>query len=128
MATNARTTADARDAGNTDLLMSDSLYSFVFDAQAASQAFPGRAKRDLVLALLAGLRPTPAWEGCTVFEGDSPLGDQTVCIATRGPGADQVQQGLIEALERQCIDVLQVYEGGPEQRELYATVRAGVWS
>lgn len=108
--------------------MSEALYSFVYDAQAATQAFPGRAKRDLVLALLAGLRPEPDWEGCAVFEGDSPLGEQTVCIATRGPGADAVQQGLIEALERQGISVLQVYEGGPEQRELYASVRSGVWS
>ncbi len=108
--------------------MAEALYSFVYDGQAAAQAFPGRAPRDLVLALLAGLRPAPAWEGCTVFAGDSPLGEQTVCIATRGPGADQVQQGLIEALERQGISVLQVYEGGPEQRELYATAHGAVWS
>jgi hypothetical protein len=108
--------------------MADPLYSFVYDAQAAAQAFPGRAGRDLVLALLAGMRVKPDWEGCAVFEGESPLEEPGVCIATRGPGADQVQQGLIEALERQGIGVLQVYEGGPEQRELYATVRGGIWS
>ena len=108
--------------------MPEPLYSLVYDAQMAAQAFPGRAKRNLVLALLAGLRPQPSWEGCVVYEGESPDRDQTVCIATRGPAADQVQEALIEALERQAIGVIQVYEGGPEQRELYATVRGGEWA
>mgnify|MGYP006278472167 CR=1 FL=1 len=107
--------------------MAEDVYSFVYDGEGGRQAFPGTPPRNLILALLAHLTPKPEWEGCTVFEGDSPEGGQTVCIATRGPCADEVQRHLVERLEGHGIPVSKVYEGGPEETARYATVTDGQW-
>jgi hypothetical protein len=108
--------------------MTDPIYSFVYDRQSADAAFHGIAVRDLALSVLAGLTPQPDWEGCLVYQGESPLAEGTVCIGTRGPRADQVQLGILEALERQGVRVLEVYEGGPEVGQAIATARDGRWS
>jgi hypothetical protein len=108
--------------------MTDTTYSFVYDRPSADAAFHGIAARELALSILAGLPPEPGWEGCLVYQGASPLEGATVCIATRGPGADALQLRLIEALERQNVWVLQVYEGGPEITQAIAVARDQVWS
>jgi hypothetical protein len=108
--------------------MLDATYSFVYDRAAADAAFHGIAPRELALSLLAGLPPPPAWEGCLVYQGPSPLAAATVCLATRGPGADEVQLRLLEAFERQGLAVLEVYEGGPEPSQGIAVARNGRWS
>jgi hypothetical protein len=108
--------------------MSEATYSFVYDRQSADTAFHGIAPRELALSVLAGLEPKPEWEGCLVYQGSSPLEGSTVCIGTRGPGADQVQLGMLEAFERQGVRVLGVYEGGPEVSQAIAAARDGRWS
>lgn len=109
--------------------MPDATYSFVYDRATADASFHGIAPRELALSLLAGLPPPPAWEGCLVYQGPSPLAAATtVCLATRGPGADEVQLRLLEAFERQGIPVLEVYEGGPEPSQSIAVARNGRWS
>jgi hypothetical protein len=108
--------------------MNGNTYSFVYDRNSADAAFHGIAARELTLSVLAGLPPEPAWDGCLVYQGPSPLGGATVCIVTRGPGADELQLRLVEAFERQAIPVLEVYEGGPEVAKPIAAARAGRWS
>jgi hypothetical protein len=109
--------------------MNDDLtYSFVYERQSADAAFHGIAARELVLSLLAALPPLPEWEGCVVYQGESPLGGSTVCIGTRGAGSDQVQLKILEALERQGVRVAEVYEGGPEVAQAIATARDGRWA
>ena len=108
--------------------MDEHTFSFVYDRQTADAAFHGIAARGLTLSLLAGLTPQPAWEGCLVYQGESPFGGASVCIGTRGPGADEVQLGLLEAIERQGVAVLGVYEGGPDVTQAIATARDGRWS
>lgn len=108
--------------------MSEPLYSFVYDRSTADAAFHGIAIRELMLSLLAGIRPQEAWDGTTVFEGESPIDGPTACIGISGPGADALQLQLIEALERQGVRVLEVYEGGPPPRTLIATARRGQWT
>ena len=108
--------------------MSDSTYSFVFHRQMAGEVFKKVGKRDLALALLASIPPESEWEGCLVYEGESPLGDvKTVCIGTRGPSADVVQERLVEEFEKFGVPVIQVYEGGPEIREPIARAENGKW-
>lgn len=107
--------------------MTESTYSFIFDRRAAASAFPGIAVNDLVLSLLAGLTPESEWDGCLVFEGESPLGAGTVCIGTTGPGADLLQLQLLGAFERQGIDAIEVFEGGPDMRSPIAAVGNGQW-
>jgi hypothetical protein len=107
--------------------MADGAYSFVFDRQAAVSAFRGVEPRAVTMALLAGLAPDPAWEGCEVGLGESPLGPGTVCVRTRGPGAGELQLRLVEAFERQGVPIRQVYEGGPDEVAVLATVRGGRW-
>jgi len=109
--------------------VSETTYSLVFDRQTANQSFKQIGKRELMLAVLARIVPEPGWEGCTVYEGETPLEDvRTVCIGTRGPEADRVQERLVEALEGLGVKVLGVYEGGPEERERLARVAAGRWT
>ena len=108
--------------------MNGKSYSFVYDKVSADAAFHGIAARELTLSVLAGLPPQPAWDGCLVYQGPSPLGGATVCIATQGSGADELQLRLVEVFERQAIPVLGVYEGGPEVAKPIATARAGRWS
>lgn len=107
--------------------MGEEGYSFVLDRLAVAVAFRGVEARDLTLALLAATVPDPAWEGCQVGLGESPLGPGTVCIATRGPFAGELQLRLVESFERQGVTVLQVYEGGPEAWTVLATARGGRW-
>jgi len=107
--------------------MSESTYSFVYDRESAAQAFEGVGARDLVLAMLAGVSVDTEWTGCEVYRGESPLGVATVCVGTRGAGGDEVQRLLVEAMERQEIKVLQVYEGGPGVAEPIAKADAGRW-
>jgi hypothetical protein len=108
--------------------MSDVTYSFVYDRASADTAFHGIAARELVLSVLAAMPPESSWEGCNVYRGSNPIDETNICLATQGPAADQVQLRLIEALERQGIGILQVYEGGPEIIEAIATARDGKWS
>jgi hypothetical protein len=109
-------------------MMSDPTYSFVYDRQSADQAFHGIAPRELMLSILAGLTPQPPWDGCLVYQGDSPLEGATVCIGTRGPGANDVQLGILEGFERLGVQVVEVYEGGPDVTEPIARARDGRWS
>ena len=108
--------------------MADVTYSFAFDQQAVVAAFRGVAPRELTLALVAAMTPDPAWEGCQVGLGESPLGPGTVCVATRGPCASELQLRLVESFERQGVPILQVYEGGPRAVNVLATVRNGSWA
>jgi hypothetical protein len=109
--------------------MSEETYSFVFDRQAANEVFKQVGKRELILAILATVTPEAQWEGCLVYEGETPLeAVRTVCIGIRGPVADKVQERLVEAFEKQRVPVLQVYEGGPDVRERMAVVSGGKWS
>jgi len=108
--------------------MNGDTYSFVYDRTSADAAFHGIAARELTLSVLAGLPPDPAWEGCLVYQGPSPLGGATVCIATQGSGAGEIQLRLIDAFEKQAIPILEVYEGGPEVTTPIATAREGRWS
>ncbi len=108
--------------------MSETTYSFVFDRQAANEAFKQTGKRELVLAILATVPPQAHWQGCLVYEGPTPLEEvKTVCIVTQGPAADEVQGRLIEAFEAAGVLILQVYEGGPEVRERLARAEEGKW-
>ena len=108
--------------------MSESTYSFVFDRQAANEAFKQVGKRELVLAILATLPPETHWNGCLVYEGETPLEEvKTVCIGTKGPAADEVQERLIEAFGAAGVPILKVYEGGPEVREPMARAEEGKW-
>lgn len=108
--------------------MADDSYSFVYDRQSADAAFHGVAARELSLSILAGLPPQPGWEGCLVYQGESPIEGATVCIGTLGNGAADLQLRLIEAFERQGIPILEVYEGGPGPGQAIAVARSGRWS
>ncbi len=104
------------------------LFSFVYDRTSALQAFPQTGTEELVLAVLAGVHPEPAWEGCAVYEGPSPLDpESTVCIGIRGAAADIVQERLVEAFERVGIVIRQVYEGGPLERRAIAHAHEETW-
>lgn len=107
--------------------MTESTYSFVFDRTTADTVFPGISASNLVLSLLAGLTPEMGWEGCLVFEGESPFGTGTVCIGTSGPCADSLQLYLLAALERHGIGAIEVFEGGPEVRSPIAAAGNGQW-
>jgi hypothetical protein len=110
-------------------MMSESRYSLVFDHRAVAGVFRQIGKRELVLAILARLTPEPSWEDTLVYEGQSPLEEGwTVCIGTCGPAADVVQERIVEALESFGIQVLQAYEGGPEERGRIARVASGHWA
>ena len=109
--------------------MPESTYSFVFDRPTANQAFKQIGKRELMLAILATVIPEASWEGCVVYEGETPLEEvRTVCIGILGPAADKVQERLVEAFEKQNVTVLQLYEGGPEIRERFGVVTDGKWA
>jgi hypothetical protein len=103
-------------------------YSFVLDRQVAGDVFPKVGKREIVLAILASITPLPHWNGCLVYEGPTPLEQmKTLCLGTRGPGADEVQERLIEGFEKVGVPVIQVYEGGPEVRESIARASGEKW-
>jgi hypothetical protein len=108
--------------------MSDTTYSFVYDRASADSAFHGIAVRELMLSILAAIPPETTWDGCTVYRGPSPLDEATVCLATQGAAAGELQLRLIEALEQHGVRILQVYEGGPEITEPIASARDGKWS
>ena len=109
--------------------MSESVYSFVFDKLRADKELAAVPLHDLALALLARQPPEDHWAGCEVFLGDTPLDPvRTRCIATRGPGAAEVQERLVEIMENLNIPVLAVYEGGPEEREIIARAEPPTWS
>jgi hypothetical protein len=108
--------------------MSEAVYSFVFDRQKALLTYPKTGKYDLVLGILASIQPETGWEGCIVYDGISPMEEpKTACIGVRGAAADRVQESLVEGFERKGVRILQVYEGGPEIRELFAKVENGTW-
>jgi len=108
--------------------MTENVYSLVFDRQEALKSYPQTGKYDLVLGILASIPPKAGWEGCVVYEGVSPLEEsRTVCIGIRGDNADKVQESLVEAFEQKGVPVLQVYEGGPDVRELVAKVEDETW-
>jgi hypothetical protein len=108
--------------------MDEKTYSFVYDVKAAEQEFPKIGMQRLVLAMLSGVRLEAGFEGCLVYEGKSPQDQQhTICIGTQGPGADRVQEKLIEAFESKSVPVLQVFEGGPEVRQAIARATGGKW-
>ena len=108
--------------------MCESVYSFVFDRREALKLYPRTGKLGLVLAILASIPPEAEWEGCTIYEGISPLEQaSTVCIGVRGAEADRVQERLVGAFEQKGVPVLQVYEGGPKVRELLARAGGNTW-
>jgi hypothetical protein len=108
--------------------MPEPVYSIVFDRSEALKAYPQIGKSDLVLGVLASIPPEADWEGCLVYEGRSPMEEtRTVCIGIRGVGADEVQERLVEGFELKGIPILQVYEGGPEVREVYARAEGQTW-
>ena len=116
-----------RGARKPRTVVTEPTYSFVCDRKTAEAAFPGIAIRDLVLSLLAGISPEKEWEGCLVYEGDSPLEAGTACIGTSGPGADGLQLRLLDALERQGVVVNEVFEGGPAVKWRIASAGNGQW-
>ncbi len=79
--------------------MTETTYSFVYDRRTADEAFHGIATRELALSVLAGAPPRADWDGCLVHQGTSPIDGPNVCLAARGPGADEVQLHLLEAFE-----------------------------
>ena len=108
--------------------MSEPIFSFVFDRKKALLAYPKTGKYDLVLGILASIQPEAGWEGCVVYDGLSPMEEpRTACIGVRGAAADRVQERLVEGFEQKGVDILQVYEGGPDVREMFATVEGGTW-
>lgn len=114
--------------------MPESSYSFVYNRLSAIKALRQSDPARLVLAVLATLQPPESWAGCLVYRGESPIGEpatvgppETYCIGTRGPGAAEVQERIIEALERFGVEVVQVYEGGPEVQQPLARASAGRW-
>ena len=109
-------------------MATETTYSFVYERESADTAFHGIAARELTLSMLAAIPPVPEWEECLVYLGASPIEGSTVCVATRGPGADAVQLSLIEAFERQGVRILEVFEGGPEVATPVATALGGRWS
>lgn len=50
------------------------------------------------------------------------------CIGIRGPGADTVQERLVEGLEKLGIVVLAIYEGGPEPLRTIGSAAGGKWT
>jgi hypothetical protein len=109
-------------------MTSDTTFSFVYNQQSVDTAFHGIAPRELTLSMLAALTPEKEWEGCLVYQGPSPLGAGSICIATGGPGASEVQLRLLEAFESHGVKILQVFEGGPEASESIAVARNGLWA
>lgn len=107
--------------------MTDPTYSFVFDRALTDTAFPGIEVRNLVLSLLAAFTPELEWDGCLVYEGESPLGAGSACIGTTGPGADLLQLRLLAAFENQGVGALEVFEGGPEVTSPIASAKSGQW-
>jgi hypothetical protein len=107
--------------------MSDAVYSFVYDKITADAAFHGIPTDALVLSLLATCPPESSWDGCLVYEGTSPLDSPSVCIGMSGAGAEPLQLKLVEALERQSVGILAVYEGGPEPSKPIARAEGELW-
>ena len=108
--------------------MSGTVYSFVFDRSEALKVYPQIGKSDLVLGILASIPPQVDWEGCIVYEGMSPMDEpRTACVAVQGNGAAEIQQKLVESFERKGIPIIQVYEGGPEVRQMYAKAVGQAW-
>ena len=108
--------------------MSDEVFSFVFDRRRALEVFPGIGVDRLVRAVLARKSPAADWNGCEIYTGATPLDPATTaCVGTRGPGADEAQQQLVEQFEELEISVLAVYEGGPEQEAALARADDGRW-
>ena len=89
--------------------MSEATYSFIYDRMSADDAFHGITVRELALSMLAGVRPESSWDGCVVCHGPNPVEGAAICLATRGPGADELQLRVIGFLERNGIRILQVY-------------------
>jgi len=109
--------------------VSEAVFSFVFDRRRALEVFPGIGIDRLVLAVLARVSPAAGWNGCAIYTGATPLDPEaTVCVGTRGPGADEAQQQLVEQFEALDIPVLAVYEGGPEEAAALARADEGRWS
>ena len=108
--------------------MSERVYSIVFDKRRADKELTPIGVDRMVMALLARQPPEAAWDGCLIFEGETPDDSATTrCVAMTGPCADQVQQRLVETMESLNIPVLGVYEGGPEMRLKIARVEGDTW-
>ena len=108
--------------------MNDAVFSFVFDRRRALEVFPGIGIDRLVRAVLARVSPPAEWNGCAIYTGATPLDPEaTVCVGTRGAGADEAQRQLVEQFEALGIPVLAVYEGGPEQGVALARADGGRW-
>jgi len=106
----------------------DSVHSFTFDRDSASQAYQQIGPTPLVLAVLASVAPRDDWEGCTVYLGRSP-GDESrsACVGLRGAGSEALQEALVTAFERAGVTVTALYEGGPEVMETVAKASGGRW-
>jgi len=108
--------------------MSDKIFSLVYDRKRADEAYQRIDARQIVLAILAGVVPEPPWNGNVVYVGDPPDDQrQNVCVAVRGGEAEIIQQRLVEGFEKSGIEVLQIYEGGPEPSDTIAKALDGKW-
>lgn len=106
----------------------ESVHSFTFDRESASQSFQQVGPRPLVLAVLASVVPRNEWEGCVVYLGASPDDERrTACVGIRGDGSEALQEALVTAFERAGVTVTAIYEGGPEVREAVARASGGRW-
>jgi hypothetical protein len=104
-------------------------YSFVYDRAEAARVFQEIGTQGLLLAILARIDAEPDWDGCLVYKGAAPEDSaRMVCIGMRGPGADKVQERIVETFERTGIPVPAIYEGGPEPQLELARVVDGKWA
>ena len=108
--------------------MSDPVFSIVFNKRQADKELTPLAVDRMVLALLARQPPEAEWDGCLVFEGQTPDDPATTrCVGISGPCADKVQERLVETMEGLNIPIVGVYDGGPEVRIEIARVKDGTW-
>jgi len=81
--------------------MSNSVGGVTFSEAEALRVFKGITGDRVLLAVLAGVQPEPAWEGCTIRVG-AAAPDQ-IQVDVEGQAADAVLPRLVETLERMGI-------------------------
>jgi len=105
------------------------LRSLHFARADASRAFPGIDAWRVVLALLAGTRPAPTWEGTRVFEVEAPAGDPDgCCLCVHGPCAQEVGDRLVAAFQATGIPVRGALVEDLEPIGDAVEVKSGSWA
>jgi hypothetical protein len=80
--------------------------SLRFNRDDARAVFRDVQPRQLVLALLATIKPEREWNGCRVFLGSSCGDDgETACVQVTGSAAAEVREGLAAAFRSAGIPV-----------------------